>query len=128
VARLPGKRKFKRTTFGKRALEGARSGTGGIQNPDGSRSSVRTATYDIPGKRGRTDVMLAPTIRKDPKTGKLRQLSHSEAVAAARSSGDFIRIKGGKTEKKIEKARKKGDKKSRKFSRKLGKISTRRGR
>lgn len=126
MPRLAGKRRFKNTSFGKRAISGAKSGKGGIKNADGSTSSVRTATYDIPGKKkGRTDVMVAPTIRKDPKTGKLKRLTHSEAVAAARKSGDYIRVKGGKTPKKIAKARAKGDAKSRKFSGKLGKISKR---
>ena len=125
MRRLAGKKRFKNTSFGKRAISGAKSGKGGIKNADGSTSSVRTATYDIPGKKGRTDVMVAPTIRKDPKTGKLKRLTHSEAVAAARKSGDYIRVKGGKTPEKIAKARAKGDAKSRKFSGKLGKISER---
>jgi hypothetical protein len=64
MSKSSGKRRFRKTKFGKRALVGARSGTDHIENPDGSKSSVLTATFDIPGKKGRTDVMVAPTIRK----------------------------------------------------------------
>ena len=125
--KLPGKRKIKKTKFGKRALSGAKKLTDRIKNPSGSHSSVRTATFDIPGKKTRkgqrTDVMLAPTIRKDPITGIIKQLSNPEAAKAARKTGDFVRVVGGITDKAIQKARAKGDKKSRKFSKRLGKIS-----
>jgi len=120
------KRKLKNTEAGKRAIAGARTGAGGIANPDGTRSSVRTATFDIPGKRkGVTDVMLAPTICKNAATGSLERLRPKEAAARALSSGDYVRIKGGRTEAAIERARAKGDRKSQKFSAKLGKISKR---
>lgn len=124
--RLPGKKKFKRTKFGARAIAGARSGTGGKKNPSGSRSSVKTATFDVPGRKGRTDVAVVPTIRKVG--GKLKTFSLNDALKEARRTGDFVRVKGGKTQKAIEKARAKGDKKSRSFSKKLGKISAKRSR
>lgn len=118
------KKHLKRTQFGKRALAGARAGKDRVRNADGTFSSVRTATYDIPGKKGRTDVMVAPTIRKVG--GKMKQMTHAEARASALKSGDYVRVKGGKTQKKIEKARAKGDRKSKRFSKRLGKISRKR--
>ena len=121
--KLSGKKRFGRTKAGKRAIAGARSGRGGLKNPDGTRSSVRSTTVDIPGKKGRTDVALIPTIRK--MGGKLVRLSSKAAVKTALSTGDFVRIKGGKTKKAVAKARAKGASKSRKFSAKLGKISKR---
>ena len=123
--KLPGKKQLGKTQAGKRALAGARSGKGGIKNPDGSKSSVKTATYDIPGRKGRTDVMVAPTIRKNPKTGKLEQLSAREAARVATETGDFVRVKGGRTQRSVERARAKGDAKSRKFSKRLGNVSQR---
>jgi hypothetical protein len=123
--KLPGKRKFKRTKFGARALKGARAGTGGIKNPSGTRSSVRTATIDIPGKKGRTDVAVIPTIRKDPSTGQLKRLAPKQAARVALQMGDFVRVKAKKKET-VEQTRARGDKRSRKFSTKLGKISAKR--
>jgi len=123
MGKLPGKKKFKNTQFGSRALAGARDGTGGLVNPDGSTSSVRTGTWDIPGKGGRTDVMVAPTIRQDPVTGELVRLSPDEALAQALGLGDFVRVRGGRTPEKIEKARAKGDAKSRQFSDLLGMLT-----
>jgi len=122
-----GKKRIRNTTFGRRAIAGARSGKGGIANPDGTRSSVKTATFDIPGPRGkRTDVMLAPTIRKVG--GKLVRLSGREAGRIAADTGDFVRVRGGTTQKQVERARAKGDNKSRRFSAKLGRISARKER
>ena len=124
MSKLPGKKRFKNTEFGARALAGARSGTGGIENPDGTRSSVRTATYDIPGKRpGSTDVMVAPTIRMNRDTGQLEVLDERTAFLKAIELADFLRIIGGDTPEAVEKARAKGDARSRKFSARLGKIS-----
>lgn len=120
-----GKKKFKNTQFGKRALNGARTGTNRVKNKDGTYSSVKTATFDIPGKKsGSTDVMVAPTIRKQS-DGSMKSLSAQQAFRAAAESGDYVRVKGGKSKKKVVKAREKGDKKSQKFSARLGKISKR---
>jgi hypothetical protein len=125
----PGKKKFKNTKFGARAIAGAkRGGAGDSINLDGGRGSVQTMTIDIPGPKGRTDVAVTATIRKDPKTGKLKQLTGAEAARIAVQTGDFVRVKGGKTKKAVQRARRRGDKKSRRFSKKLGKISRRRGR
>jgi len=123
-AKRIGRKKFKNTTFGSRALEGARSGTGGIKNPDGTRSSVRTATFDVPGKRGRTDVAVVPTIRKDAKTGSLKRLTPAQAAKASFSTGDYVRVKARRGET-VEETRARGDKRSQKFSKKLGRISKR---
>lgn len=121
--KLPGKKKLKRTQFGQRAIAGARRGSAADSIPVGKgRGSVQTGTVDVPGKRGRTDVAVIPYIRKDPKTGELRKLTHDQAVKSAMDSGDYVRVKGGHHSKTIEKARAKGDKKSTRFSKKLGKI------
>lgn len=119
------RRKIKRTKFGRRAIAGARSGTGGIANPDGTRSSVRTTTFDIPGKGGRTDVAVLPTIRKHPKTGALTKLSPRAALAVAQNTGDYVRVRAKKGES-IEQTRARADKMSQRFSKKLGRISARR--
>lgn len=121
-AKRIGRKKFKHTTFGKRALAGARSGTGGIANPDGTRSSVRSATFDVKGRKGRTDVAVVPTIRKSATTGKLTRLTPPQAAKAAFTTGDYVRVKARRGETVAE-TRARGDKRSRKFSKKLGRIS-----
>lgn len=121
----PGKKKFKNTTFGARALKTARRGGQTLKNPSGPPSSVRTATYDIPGKRGRTDVMIAPTIRADPSTGQLKRMTESNAAKIALDMADFVRVKAKRRET-VEQTRARADRKSIKFSKKLGKIADKR--
>ena len=64
-----------------------------INNPDGSKSSVRTATAtaDVDGKN---KTMLYPTIRKQP-DGSLRQMGDREAADTAWSKRDAIMLDQG---------------------------------
>ena len=127
---MKGKKKIKNTAFGSRAIKSSKKpASGQVEGKDfvpaggGRRSSVRTATVDIPGKRGKTDVAIIPTIRNVG--GRLVRLHGDAARQAAVQSGDFVRVKGGKTEKKIVKAREKADRKSIKFSKRLGRNTVR---
>ena len=123
--KLPGKKKFKNTTFGKRAIKGARRGAPGDSirvHAGAGPSSVLTQTNDIPGRKGRMDVNINPTIRKNPKTGKLEQLDPRQATIISERTGDFVRVKAKKRET-IDATRTRGDKKSTKFSDRLGRIA-----
>lgn len=126
MPKLPGKRKFKNTKFGSRALRNAKTGGPSIKNKGGSTSSVLTMTVTIDRpktKRGGTkrDTIIVPTIRQ--RGGKLVKLKPEAAVKESLKTGDFVRVKGGKVgSKAVAKSITKADKKSRKFSRKLGRI------
>ena len=107
------KRRIKNTPSGQRALAGSRTGTDFLVNPDGSKSSISTATFGVMiGGEERT--MIAPTVVKVD--GKMVRLTASEAVARARSTGDYA----------VAKTQRTGDRRSRKFSKRLGRISRKR--
>ncbi len=106
--------RIKNTPSGRRALAGAHSGKDFITNPDGTKSSIRTATFGV-SVRGKERVMIAPTVVKTP-GGKMVRLSSDEAAARARKTGDFALVKNQKT----------ADRRSRKFSKRLGRISEKR--
>ena len=130
---MPGANSIEETRFGQRALAGARTGTDRIANPNGTHSSVQSATFDIPNADGTTDVILAPTILKflvrDPLTGKttgtkMLQLTGDQAFRMAMKRKDFVTIlKGAKTMDEIKAARARGEVMSRQFSDELGRIS-----
>jgi len=105
--------RIKNTPSGKRAIAGAKAGKDRIKNPDGTNSSIRTATFgvEIDGKKR---VMIAPTVVKTP-SGQMRQLTPAQAVARARRTGDFAVVRSQRV----------ADRRSKKFSKRLGKISKR---
>jgi hypothetical protein len=114
MARQP--KKIKNTPSGRRALAGARSGKGGILNPDGSKSSIRTATFGVTTPDGKKRTMIVPTVVAGP-GGAMHRLTPDQALQRARATGDFALVKRQST----------ADRRSKKFSRRLGQISQRQG-